>query len=156
MKIPITFSLSGYNARDGNGDIPKLNSWIEEADNKVVGHIKYALTVQKCTRILTLSNDTDTFIVLLSYMFDFISLGLKELWIQYGTGDHRRMTPVHEAYSVSGPVLSKIIMKSYVITGNDYLSKIGTKHAALSCNPELFLLNLGDTEMLTEQDIFSC
>ena len=63
------------------------------------------------------------------------------------------MIPIHEAYSVSGPVLSKIIMKSYIITGNDYLSKIGTKHAALSCNPELFLLNLGDAEMLTEKDI---
>ena len=119
------------NARVGNQDILEPNNWIEEADNKVVGHIKYAITVQKGTRIITLSNDTDTFIVLLSYMEEFSSMGLKELWIQYGTGDHRRMIPVHEAYNVSGPALSKAIMKSYIITGNDYPSKIH-RHKACS------------------------
>ena len=80
-------------------------------------------------------------------------MGLKELWIQYGTGDHRRMIPVHEAYTVFGQILSKAIMKAYIITGNDYISKMGTKKAALSFSPEVYLANFGDGELLTEQDI---
>ena len=44
-------------------------------------------------------------------------------------------------------------MKAFIITGNDYLSKIGTKHAALSCSPEVYLANFGDVNILTECDI---
>ena len=109
--------------------------------------------IQKCTQILTLSNDTDTLIVQLSYMFVLILLGLKELWIQYGPRKHRRMIPAHEAFSVFGPALSQTIIKSYTITGNDGISKIGTKHAALSCNPELYLANFGKAKLLSQHDI---
>ena len=44
-------------------------------------------------------------------------------------------------------------MKAFIITGNDYLSKIGTKHAALSCSPEVYLANFGNEDILTECDI---
>ena len=86
-------------------------------------------------------------------MFDSILPGLKELWIQYGPRKHRRMIPAHEAFSVFGSALSQTIIKSYTITGNDGISKIGTKHAVLSCNPEPYLANFGKAKLHSQHDI---
>ena len=103
--------------------------------------------------MIILSNDTDTFILLLYYTPYLKELGLKELWLQYGTGDNRRMIPLHEAHSSMGTALSKSILKSYILTGNDCLSKVGTKHAAMTCNPVQYLMNFGEEVVLSEQDI---
>ena len=141
-------------AKNDSGEIPELNNWLEEADSKVIIHVEYALRVQKCTRVIVLSNDTDTFILLLYYTSEFKELGLRELWLQYGTGENRRMIPVHQAHANLGTALSKAILKAYILTGNDYISKIGTKHAAISCKPDYYLANFGDAEALSEQDIY--
>ena len=90
--------------------------------------------------------------VLQAYMKEFRSMGLVELWLQYGTGDKRRMEPIHEGYTMYGPVKLRAMLKAYFITGNDYLSKVGSKHVAVSCNPELFLSNFAETEVLTEAE----
>ena len=109
--------------------------------------------MQKCSRIIVLSNDTDTNMVLQAYMKEFRSMGLVELRLQYGTGDKQRMEPIHEGYIVYGPVKLRAMLKAYIITGNDYLSKVGSKHVAVSCNPELFLSNFAEADVLTEAEI---
>ena len=43
-------------------EIPELNNWLEEADSKVIVHVEYAVRVQKCLRVIVLSNDTDTWV----------------------------------------------------------------------------------------------
>ena len=43
-------------------------------------------------------------------------------------------------------------MKVHVLSGNDAVSKAGTKHAALTCNP-LYLTNFAETDSLTTVDI---
>ena len=43
-------------------------------------------------------------------------------------------------------------MKIHVFPGNDAVSKVGTKHAALTCNP-LSLINFAETDSLTTVDI---
>ena len=96
-------------ARSKSENIPKLDNWLEEADFKVIPHIEYALKVQKCERIIVLSNDTDTAVVILHFMKQFFDIGLKELWIQYGNGENRRMIPMHDAYYKFGPAKFKSI-----------------------------------------------
>ena len=64
-------------------------------------------------------NDTDTFTLLLHYTPYFQALGMKEIWQQYGTGEKRRMLPLHQAVSKLGVSLAKVVIKAHILTGND-------------------------------------
>ena len=45
-----------------------------------------------------------------------------------------------------------ILVKVHVLSGDDPVSKVGTKHAVLTCNP-LSLTNFAETDSLTTVDI---
>lgn len=136
----------------GGQEIPNLFSWIEEADARLVVHVEWAVRVHKCKRIVIVSNDTDTFTLLLHYAPSLIDIGLEEMWQQYGTGEKRRMLPIHQAVSVLGSSLAKTVIKAHILTGDDCMSKVGSKHAAMSCDPVQYLTNFGETDIMLEQD----
>ena len=97
-------------------EIPELTNWVEEADSKVVIHVAWAVRVKKCQRVIVLSNDTDTFTLLLYYTPRLKEMGLLEFWLQYGLD--KRMLPVHQAHDILGTPLTKVYIKAYIITGN--------------------------------------
>jgi hypothetical protein len=78
-------------------EIPDLLNWIEEADARLVVHVDWAIRVQICKSVVIVANDTDTFALLLHYTPHFQDLGVQEIWQQYGTGEKRRMLPLHQA-----------------------------------------------------------
>ena len=47
--------------------IPELLNWIEEADHRLVVHVEWAVRVKQCKKVVVISNDTDTFALLLHY-----------------------------------------------------------------------------------------
>ena len=51
--------------------IPKLTNYIEEADPKRSPHLNYLVKVEKSLRHLVLSNDADSFALVLRYILDF-------------------------------------------------------------------------------------
>ena len=55
------------------------------------------------------------------------------MWVEFGTGDHRCHLPLHILAEKMGTLLRRILVKAHVLTGDNAQSKIGTKHAALSC-----------------------
>ena len=79
----------------GGKEIPELLSWIEEADARLIVHVQWAIRENKCERIIIVSNDTDTFALLLHYTPYFQTLGTKEIWQEYGTGGKKRKLPLH-------------------------------------------------------------
>jgi hypothetical protein len=91
----------------GGEEIPELLNWIEEADARLVVHVEWAVRVKQCGRVVILSNDTDTFALLLRYISHIQTLGLQEMWQQYGTEEKRRMLPLHHAVSQRGAPLAK-------------------------------------------------
>lgn len=99
------------------------------------------------------SNDTDTLALLLRYIDIFERKGLKELWIRFGKGETKRMIPLHKIKESIGNELSQSIIKLHVLTGCDTTSKIGTKHAALDCNPLPGLSQFAEAHILTESEI---
>ena len=109
---------------NGGAEIPEFLNWTEEADGRLVLHVEWAVRVKQCQRVVILSNDTDTFALLLHYAPYLQTHGLKELWQQYGTGEKRRRLPLHQA-----------VIKAHILTGDDCMSKVGTKHAAMTCDP---------------------
>lgn len=66
---------------------------------------------------------------------------------QNATGERR-----HQAVSCLGASLSKTVIKPDILTEDDCMSKVGTKHAAMISDPVQYLANIGEADTLTEQD----
>ena len=132
-------------------DEPSLSSWQEEADTRLVSHINWSVD-KGCERVLVLSNDTDSSMNMLRYLDMFFTKGLKELWVEFGTGENRRKIPLHKLLSILGAPLCRNLIKVHILSGDDCVSKVGTKHAALVCNP-LVLVNFAETDSLTAADM---
>ena len=82
--------MHGISSNKDNLDKP-----IEEADLRIIPHIKDSIQ-SKNTRIVLLSNDTDVLVLVLYFMQYFTSVGLTELWTQFGTVKNKRFIPVHK------------------------------------------------------------
>ncbi|KAH3823384.1 hypothetical protein DPMN_125183 [Dreissena polymorpha] len=78
-----------------------------------------------------MSNDTDSFALLLHVTPYFQTLDMKEIWQQHGTGEKRRMLPFQQAISRLGTPLAETMIKAHILTGDDCMSIVGTKHATL-------------------------
>ena len=86
-------------------------------------------------RVVVMSNESQTVVLLIQCIALFKEGGLQELWVQFGTGEKRRMIPLHVLHLK----LCHVLIKAHVMTGDDGLSKMGTKHAALTYRPTRFL-----------------
>ena len=58
------------------------------------------------------------------------------------------MIPLHDIAAHHGTPLSKTIIKAHILTGDDCMSKIGTKHAAITSDPVQYLTSF----VMTDQD----
>ena len=76
---------------------------------------------------------------------------LQEVWVEFG-GEHKPKIPRHSLHARLGVAFCSILVKVHVLSGNDAVSKVGTKHAALTCNP-FSLTNFAETDSLTTVDI---
>ena len=119
-----------------------LDKPIEEAALRIIPHIEDSVQ-SKNTRIVLLSNDTDVLVLLLYFLQYFTSIGLKELWIQFATGQNKRFIPVHKLSCKLGPQMCSNLFKAHILTGSDFTSKIGTKAAAVKCGQIDYLNNFG-------------
>ena len=61
----------------------------------------------------------------------FFPLGLKELWLRYGTGAKQRFIPIHTLCIKIGNIQYSLL-KAHILTGCDVTSKVGTKLAAVN------------------------
>jgi len=123
-------------------EAPELNAVIEEADLRTVLHAPRA-TKNGSERLVVLSSDTDVLIVFPYYWNKLKSEGLEELWIKTGVRDTSRYVPVHDRAGKIGRGLCQVLPAVHTLTGCDYTSKFGTKHAALKANPESIYCNSG-------------
>ena len=71
--------------------------------------------------------------------------------VEFG-GEHKRNIPFHTLHARFGAAFCSILVEIHVLSGNDAVSKAGTKHAALTCNL-LPLTNFAETDSLTTVDI---
>lgn len=62
------------------------------------------------------------------------------------------MLPLHHAVSQLGAPLAKTVIKAHILTGDDCMSKVGTKHAALTCDPVQYQTSFGEADILSDQD----
>ena len=62
------------------------------------------------------------------------------------------MLPLHQAVSNLGAPLAKTVTKAHILTGDDCMSKVGTKRAAMASDPVQYLINFGEADTLSDQD----
>ena len=78
-------------------------------------------------------------------------MGLQEVLVEF-SGEYKRKIPFRTLHTRFGAAFCSIVMKVHVFSGKDAVSKVGTKHAAITCNP-LSLTNFAETDSLTTVDI---
>ena len=133
-------------------EILELTSWQEEADKRIVPHAFWAVH-QGCERLVVISNDTDSIVRLLYSAHSLQRNGLKDIWIEFGTGEKRRLLPLHIISDQMGEPLCRVLFKAHILTGDDITSSIGTKLAAMQCNPLNHLTGFGEKSELGHDDI---
>ena len=62
---------------------------------------------------------------------------------------------MHQIPALIGISKCRAIMKAHILSADDCMSKIGTKHAALLHEPEHFLRTFGDNSAITEEQVSS-
>ena len=63
------------------------------------------------------------------------------------------MLPIHQFLQSLGEVKSKTLLKAHILTGEDCMSKVGTKHAAIHFKREQYLINFGEEPELSPRDV---
>ncbi len=130
--------------------IDELTNSVEEADDRLVLHCAWEVA-RGCERLLVISNDTDTVVRLLRFITEWREHGLHELWVEFGAGERKRHLPLHILAGRLGLRLCRVLVKVHVLTGDDAVSKIGTKHAAIACEPEKYLEQFAESGELSDE-----
>ena len=89
----------------------------EEADTRMMVHVADAVDKgHNSIMIRTVGTDV---VVLAAAVH---SLGIKELWVSFGTGKNHKIVPTHRYASALGPVRSKSLPIFHALTGSDTTS----------------------------------
>ena len=123
---------------NSSGVLPDLTLDIEEADLRIIPHIKWNIKQNpNMVNFMVVSRDTDVIVLLLFYFKQFTELGLKKIWVIAGIDDKRRYIKIHRIYQIFGEEFCNVLLKLHIGTGCDYIRKIGTKRNA-SASEELW------------------
>lgn len=145
-ETPCMSTMSGLSK-----EVTELNLDIEEADSRTIPHAMH-IVKHNLNRIVVLSSDTDITVMMIYYWNQLHTYGLQELWVKAGVGDSTRLIPIHALVMRIGNDLSHVLPAVHTLTGCDYTSKVGTKHAALRASPEIFLKHFGTLSVDMESE----
>ena len=115
----------------------------EEADCRIIPHAMHATTTGT-KRIIVLSTDTDVTVILLFYWQRLKVHGLTEFWVKTGVGDSTWFVALHELVASLSRDICEVLPAVHSQTGCDYTSKVGSKKAAIECNPACYLKSFGN------------
>ena len=102
-EVYVTYGKGVRSHSDGNVDIMRCIDGVhEEADNRIVIHIADMIR-NEITIIKLRTVDTDVIVILLTFMPQFLELNENVcIWIDFGTGDHRRLISINDSYDELG------------------------------------------------------
>ena len=86
--------------------IDELTSYIEEAHDRIVIHCEWQVK-QRGSRLLVISNNSNTVMRLLCFFPSIEAKLVKELWVEYGVAERRRYLPIHHITIVLGERLCR-------------------------------------------------
>ena len=103
----------------------------EEADTRVFIHVAN-LVLNGHFKLLIKTVDTDVMILAISAFATLQNKGLCELWLEFGTGNNKRLVPIHMICARIGTEKSMSLPFFHAVTGCDQVSFLSgiTKNAA--------------------------
>ena len=90
----------------------------EEADTRMMVHVADAVD-KGHNSIMIRTVDTDVVVLAVAGVH---TLGIKELWVSFGTGKNHKILPTHRYASALGPVRSRSLPIFHALTGSDTTS----------------------------------
>lgn len=94
----------------------------EEADTRIVVHIKHAIQSGH-SKVFIRTVDTDVIVILLGQFTELKKLSNQlDLWIMFGTGKDVKHISINEVYSTIGPDISQSLPFFHALTGCDTTS----------------------------------
>ena len=75
------------------------------------------------------------------------------MWVNYGTGQSRRMLPIHALLGRFGADLCRVLLKAHTLTGDDCHSKFGSKRAAVNMEPFKYLNKYAEDNDLSDNKV---
>ncbi|KAJ8402462.1 hypothetical protein AAFF_G00369510 [Aldrovandia affinis] len=103
----------------GKGKIPSnWRNFLRENDNKAE---LFNFLADKIARIMVKASDTDVVVIAVSVLQALQELGLQQLWVAFGQGQHLRWVPVHDLCCTLAEK-SKGMLFFHAFTGCDVIS----------------------------------
>ncbi|KAE8741792.1 hypothetical protein FOCC_FOCC012681 [Frankliniella occidentalis] len=99
---------------------------LEEADARLILHAADAAR-NGCENIVIRSVDSDVVVLAVSYFYELRNIGVKKLWIDFGSGNYRKYIAVHAVANKLGQDKSLALMGFHAFTGCDTTSSFHTK-----------------------------
>ena len=98
---------------------------LEEADNRVVAHIRDTILFRKRPFVMVRTTDSDVLVILFAFMLQFLEYCPQtKLWVDFGTGTHRRMLFVNDCYDHLGEPISLAVSLFHAFSGCDSTAAI--------------------------------
>ena len=98
----------------------------EEADTRIFVHARHA--TEKGSKVLMVkASDTDVLVIAVSVLPALQEIGLQQLWIAFGQGQHLRWIPVHDLCLSLEPEKSRGILFFHAFAGCDVVSSFHGK-----------------------------
>ena len=117
-------------------------------------HVNHAVKVDKFSKVVITSSDTDVFVCALYHFSGWVYSGLDELWI---ISNSINVTPVHTIANNMDNSVVDVLPAVHALTGCDTTSKIDTKsaafQAAMKCGHELLYLEYFGKSEISDQMI---
>ena len=110
----VTLSF-GKRIRSRSDGVRKIMVWQdalhEEADNRILVHVKDMMVQNDCKSLPIRTIDTDVVVIMLAFMpyLMFHDSGV-EVLIDFGTGDHRRIISLNRSLDSLGYSLTKALL----------------------------------------------
>lgn len=98
----------------------------EEADGRVILHVRDMIGAG-FTSVLVFSTDTDVVALCVSFFPKFVALGLRELWVLYGSGEKKRFIAAHKIAEALGIDKAEALRGFHAFTGCDSVSFFSSK-----------------------------
>ena len=123
---------------------PLLSCYHEEADDRLMYHVKHAIESDKIMKVIIASSDTDVLVCSIYHFSQWMYSHLQEMWIVSGCSTSKRALRVHEVVDNMNTDIVDILPAVHALTGCDTSSKVGTKKSAFK-----HLSNMGLTFYIT-------
>ena len=119
-EVVVTYGKRVMSRSDGVQDIMR---WIdgvhEEADNRMIVHIVDMIR-KSIINIKIRTVDTDVIVIILAFMPQLIGLDENvKIWVDFGTGDHRRLIFINVSFETLGESLCLALLFYHCSTGCD-------------------------------------